>query len=239
MTDYNPYILGFVRHGRQQGDLWLPLQEALARFGDLPSRYGLLSTQRGRRQRRSLNLALGAVIRRTLQRTPDLKLLIHDFYAAWHRDWQREFGIDPAPLFNRADGERVARWLTRNRKALQRIDRFPLRRTLAESGLIRRDVLNSIPEERLLDKGIEMLERRQRSWQGENVRQWPGRELLQRLRLRRQLDDLGRRAGMPPSRIDAGLAAVYADELTRGLSHFCATSGIPCDGLSWRSDSGV
>ncbi len=238
MTDYNPYILGFVREGQQQGDQWLPLREALSRYGDLPSRYGLLSSQRGRRQRPSLNLALGAVIRRTLEETPDLKLLIHDFYAAWHRDWNREFGIDPAPLFNRQEGERVARWVARNRPLLEQLDHFPLRQTLADSGLIRRDVLNSIPDDRLLEKGIEMLERR-RARHAAGEAEWPGTELLRRLHLRRRLDRLGRRIGVLPGRIDATRAAVYADELSRGFGDFCAIAGIDCDGLASPAGVGV
>ena len=238
MTDYNPYILGFVHHRDQRGDLWLPLQEALSRFGDLPSRYGLLPSQQGRRQRPSLNLALGAVIQRALERTSDLKRVIHDFYTDWHRDWRHEFDIDPEPLFNRLDGESVVRWLARHRDTLERIDRFPLRRSLEESGLIRRDVLNSIPDARLLEKSIEMLERRQRRL-ADGAGGWSGSGLLQRLRLRRGLDRLGRRIGVLPSRIDPALARVYADELNSAFGLFCDTGGISCDGLQPRQGRGV
>ena len=40
MTDYNPYILGFVEQGGRSGDVWLPLQEAVEAFGDYPAATG-------------------------------------------------------------------------------------------------------------------------------------------------------------------------------------------------------
>ena len=68
MTDYNPYILGFVEQGGRSGDVWLPLQEAIETFGDLPSRYGLLPEVKVRRQSRTLILALGSAINTILGR---------------------------------------------------------------------------------------------------------------------------------------------------------------------------
>ena len=235
MPDYNPYILGFVREGQRFSDLWLPLQEALQRFGDLPSRYGLLPDQAGRRQRRSLNLALGTIVNRLFDEMPDLKGRIHDFYATWHRDWEREFGIDCQPLFNRNDGRQVAGWLQRNRRMLAREEDFPLRTTLAAAAVIRPDVLNSIADSELLEKAIEILQRKQRQRQRAGLAA-PGsdHELLRRLRLRRHLDRLRHRIGVAPSRSEPSRAMAYADELSRVIGLFCDYADMP-----WEQPPGI
>lgn len=240
MADYNPYILGFVRQGGHFSDLWLPLQEALERYGDLPSRYGLLPEQSGRRQRRRLNLALGTTVNRLLEQSPDLKGTIHDFYVAWHRDWGQEFGIDYRPLFNRTDGQQVADWMDRNRHLLAQEDHFSLRETLAASGAIRQDVLNSIADSNLLEKAIEILQRKEGQRRRAGIAAMgSGQELVRRLQLRRHLDRLSRQIGVMPSRIEATQAMVYADELARWIGLFCDHAGIPCDELPRRNCRGV
>ena len=219
MANYNPYILGFVRQDGMLSELWIPLQMALEQFGDLPSHYGLLpSEQRSRRNRTVLNLALGTCINHILGRIPDLKRDIHAFYHDWHRDWKQEFGVDAAPLFNRTEAQLVVRWLDFHRDFLQRHERFDIRKTLDASGLIRRDILNSIADQDLPAKAIQMLQRR---YAGRLRSGAGGSTTLQnnisRLRIREMLDRLSVRIGQTPSLIDTTTATIYADEISQTL----------------------
>ena len=112
MTDYNPYILGYVEQGGRSGDVWLPLQEAIETFGDLPSRYGFLPEFKVRRQRRTLNLALGSAINHILRCVPDLKRQVFEVYEAWHPDWATEIAKFADSVVFPSPGLGLVTWMT-------------------------------------------------------------------------------------------------------------------------------
>jgi hypothetical protein len=237
---YNPYILGFVQQGATLNHVWLPLREALERYGGLPSRYGLLPAQAMRNERPVLNLKLGIAIERILQQTPDLKRHISAFYNSWHRDWQSEFGVDVRPLFNRNDPQRVAAWIDRHRRLLEEYEAFSVRQALASSDLIRRDVLNSISDEVLAEKAIAMLERKVRR------SSLPATGKLERIiqlsndiRLHTLLQRFDRRSGQQMSRMGSDLAQVYADEAAEVIVRLCAITGDRCSGVQSPSGQGI
>lgn len=232
MTDYNPYILGYVEQGGRSGDVWLPLQEAIETFGDLPSRYGLLPELKVRRQRRTLNLALGTAINHILRRVPDLKRQVFEFYDAWHRDWATEFGIDTKPLFNRCRVDQLMSWIDSHRGLLETHESFPIRDEILSKGLIRRDVLNSISDEQLLNKAQEILVRKRDQKIRDRV---SGAEIydaeVRKLRVRELLRGLHERVGMLPGSIDRLTASIYTDEISHGLAELCRIKGEPGRGL--------
>ncbi|MCP3869992.1 MAG: hypothetical protein GY703_18240 [Gammaproteobacteria bacterium] len=241
MTDYNPYILGFMELNGRSCDLWLPLQEALERFGDLPSRYGLLSELKIRKQRRTLNLALGTSINHVLRQVPDLKGHVFEFYEQWHRNWEEEFEVDMRPFFNRGCVDRLSDWLCTNRALLEAHESFEIRDELGVAGLIRRDVLNSIPDEQLLGKSLEILTRkRDQALRGGNTVGYDRFEAaLTKLRLRGLLQQLGIRMGLRPSRINQRTALIYTDEISLAFSELCRITGGDCVGLEALSGRGI
>jgi len=240
VTDYNPYILGFVEQGGRSGDVWLPLQEAVEAFGDLPSRYGLLPELKERTQRRTLNLALGTAINNILRHVPDLKRQVFEFYESWHRDWPIEFGIDTKPLFNRGRVDQLMSWIDFHRGLLETHESFPIRDEILSKGLIRRDVLNSISDEMLLIKAQEILVRKRDQKIRNHV---SGVEkydaVVRKLRVRELLQGLNERMGMPPSRIDRLTASIYTDEISHGLAALCRINGDEGWGLESLSGEGT
>jgi hypothetical protein len=166
---YNPMILAFDR-GR--GGFTIPLQTAKKQYGRLPSEYKVLSPRKtasgtGSRRvaRKALNLDFGVCLKEWLAEAPgrDLKGFVVRFFAEWHRDYQREFGLAIAPLVNLNDPSSVAKVLAANAPFLEELAALDIREYVSSRKIVRRDTLNSIPDSLLLDKIIQILLRKAKS----------------------------------------------------------------------------
>lgn len=166
---YNPMILAF---DRDEGAFTIPLQTAKKKYGRLPSEYKVLSPRKtaagtGSRRvaRKALNLDFGVCLKEWLAETPgrDLKGFVVRFFADWHRDYEREFGLDTAPLVNFNDPRAVAKVLAANAPFLEGLAALDIRGYVSSRKVIRKDTLNSIPDSLLLDKLIQILLRKAKS----------------------------------------------------------------------------
>lgn len=214
MADYNPYILGYLDDGRGGRDAWLPLQEVIARYGDLPSRYGLLKADAPRNERPTLNLQLGSNLTRLVEGGSELKGEILAFYLQWHRNWVREFGITTEPLLNRTPALPLVEWFREYGDWLVVELEISSRDLVLQSGLIRKDVVNSIPDQLVTDKSLEILEKKLESGSSR-------KEAVSRLAGKLQLH---RAAGRIQQRLGKDLAALqeadirgFSDELVQEL----------------------
>lgn len=214
--NYNPSILAY---DRQRGPFTIPLQQAKDEFGELPSKYDLLTPDKKtgvdssaeRDVKKVLNLELGVTIRDILEKDPgrDLKGFVHDFFAGWHRDYAREFGLSTAPLLNLNDETAVRAVLAANESLLGRLAGLDVRVALEQ--VVRREILNSIPDVWLLEKGIGILEKASASG-GDDRKQ----TILQDLKARRELDKLLGTLGHGNGSISAS-AGSHADEIAATL----------------------
>ncbi|WP_300460821.1 hypothetical protein [Desulfobacula sp.] len=174
LREYNPLINGF---SDAQGPMDISLNEAKDRFGQFPSIYGIVSEKKSeqnqkRQENKVLNLKIGYFIKDLLERKKiNLKGEVHQFFNTWHRDLENEFGICTAPFFNIHD-TRLLKGLIRKNKAI--IDQFSnadIRQHLSDSGLIRKDILNSIHPDVFLKKTALILQRKIKSSVGKGTQQ--------------------------------------------------------------------
>jgi hypothetical protein len=160
---YNPIITGF---SGSQGPLNISLTDAKQTFGELPSRYGFLSAKKGKtNQRRSehktLNLEIGHLIKTLLSdQKKSLKKIVYRFFNDWHRDLREEFQVDVDPFFNMNNALNLRKILADNRDDLIRFSTVDVKHLISGSRLIRRDVLNSIAPDILVEKCKEIISKK-------------------------------------------------------------------------------
>jgi len=220
IVTYNPLILAYDDN---LGPFTIPLQQAKSEFGRLPSEYELLSPDKKgpldaqeRNLRKALNLELGVCIRKLFEEHSRLNLkgFVHDFSGNWHRDYAAEFGLSTAFLFNLNDWEQVERVIDANRGTLSHLDQLDVRDFLREKDVIRKDVLNSVPNEILLGKSIEIL-----SKMLANDDHHVKRDALSQLRAKHELEKLALIYGPRSSLFSPTTIRAYADEIAGALGH--------------------
>src|ERR1039457_2991017 len=148
---YNPMILAF---DRDRGAFTIPLQSAKKQYGRLPSEYKVLSPRKAaagtgsrRVAKKALNLDFGVCLKEWLAEAPgrDLKGFVVRFFADWHRDYEREFGLAVAPLINFNDPRAVAKVLATNAQLLEGLAALDLRESVATRKGVPAATLNSMP----------------------------------------------------------------------------------------------
>ena len=215
---YNPMILAF---DRDRGAFTIPLQAAKKQYGHLPSEYKVLSPRKAaagtgsrRVARKALNLDLGVCLKEWLAEAPgrDLKGFVVRFFADWHRDYQREFGLDIAPLVNLNDPRSVAKVLAANAPFLEGLAALDIREYVSSRKVVRRDTLNSIPDSLLLDKLIQILSRKAKS--GDSYT-YP--DIIATLKAKQALQRLVSRLGVTLRECSEYPVNEYADEIAATL----------------------
>jgi hypothetical protein len=214
---YNPMILAF---DRDRGPFTIPLQIAKKQYGHLPSEYKVLSPRKAaagsgtrRVARKSLNLELGVCLKEWLAEAPgrDLKGFVVRFFADWHRDYEREFGLAIAPLVNFNDPHSVAKVLAANAPFLEELAAMDIREYVASRKVVRTDTLNSIPDHLLLDKVIQILDRKTKSGGHTYV------DIIALLKAKQALQRLVSRLGVPLGKRSDYPVDEYADEIAAAL----------------------
>ncbi len=238
---YNPLILAF---DRDLGAFTIPLQAAKKQYGRLPSEFKLLPPRRmakkpGSRRvsKRTLNLDFGVNLKEWLAGAPgrDLKGFVVRFYAGWHRDYRREFDLSAAPLVNLNDPRKVRMALKANATLWEGIATLDTREYISSRQVVRKDTLNSIPDNLLLDKAVEMLVRKERNAGG-----GPLAEIIARLKGKQALGLLAGRLGVPVAEIARLPVDEYADEIASTLgamSRYLHLEEI--NGLRYLKGSGI
>ncbi|SDU53142.1 hypothetical protein [Desulfobacula phenolica] len=169
--EYNPVITGFSGN---EGPLNISLTDAKKKFGQLPSKYGFVSAKKdgnkNRSDNKSLNLKTGRLIRDLLSdKKKNLKKKVYQFFQEWHRDLKSEFKVDIIPFFNINDPAIVKTILNEDQECLNYFSGLDIKRVLSGSGLIRKDVLNSIRPHLLLEKTSEILTKKIRNGSGKQL----------------------------------------------------------------------
>lgn len=161
---YNPNITGY---SRDCGPLQMSLIEAKELYGSLPSSYSILpAVKEGDLDQREpnevLNLDLGIGIKSFLaaDKRRNLTPFVIDFFSSWHRDYDREFGIAVEPLRSLNEPAVVRKAIEANRARLEELSRLQPDELFLEHQVFKRDVLNSIPPQRKVDKGIDAIGRK-------------------------------------------------------------------------------
>jgi hypothetical protein len=212
--EYNPLIMGFVK---DRGPLIIPLKNARELYGRLPSEYQLVSRKKGRKLKKALNLELGKII--SLRLTfgqENLKRSVIEFFKTWHRNYEAEFGVRTAPLFNLNEPAKVRSAVDANRNLLMRMSRLDLRDELLRFNLIRKDVLNSIPQHRLADTAVQILSRKARHMQpADRAEKLEGN--LATIRAYAIMQSLKASIGMPDDGLTRETVDVYADDIAAAL----------------------
>lgn len=215
---YNPMILAF---DRDRGAFTIPLQIAKKQYGHLPSEYKVLSPRKAaagtgsrRVARKALNLEFGVCIKEWLAEAPgrDLKGFVVRFFADWHRDYEREFGLAVAPLVNFNDPAAVAEVLAANAPFLEELAALDIRKFVSSRKVVRRDTLNSIPGSLLLDKLIQILSRKANSGDSHT---YP--DIIAKLKTKQALQRLATRLGVTLRECAEYPVTEYADEIAATL----------------------
>ncbi|WDP92018.1 MAG: hypothetical protein HUN04_20770 [Desulfobacter sp.] len=215
-SEYNPVIAGF---SWEEGPLDITLNDAKKAYGQLPSKYGFVSAEKRRASNKTLNLDIGSLIRELLSdKTRSLKREVCDFFREWHRDFKSEFRVNTAPFFNINRPSLVEKVLRGNRAALLHSAGLDIKKTLQDSGLIRRDVLNSISPDHLLSKTTEILTRKIRA--GGRPAGAPAREVLSTLNCYGAVKGVMQYSRDGSSLPTGDDAACFADEIGKALLAF-------------------
>jgi len=157
-SEYNPIITGF---SGSEGPLDISLNEAKRRYGQLPSMYGFVSAKKTRNDNKSLNLKTGHFIRDLLSdKKRNLKINVFRFYKDWHRDLASEFRVNTGPFFNINNSLTVKNILRKNQECIHHFSSLDIKKVLLGRKFIRKDVLNSIHPDHLLEKLFEILARK-------------------------------------------------------------------------------
>jgi len=212
---YNPIIVGFVAG---EGYVNLPLQVALNRYGQLPSDYGLLSHAASRRTRKTLNLPLGLSIIKHLREGAGLKETIARFYERWTRDFRADFRVAIDPLLSRNDPSELKWVVEENGATLTEWQRINIREHLHDQGLVALSTLQSIPEDKLLEKAQLILSKKRRNPAHRTEGQTLDRALAL-IRVKRLLEELTQVTGGDVTGFGQPRLAVHADEVARILWH--------------------
>lgn len=235
--EYNPLIMGFVM---DQGPLIIPLKRARELYGRLPSDYQLVSRKEGRRLKKALNLDIGKIVslRLTFGRE-NLKRTVIDFFTAWHRSYEDEFGVRTAPLLNLNDPADVQAAVDANRHMLVRMAGLDLRDELMRFKLIRKDVLNSIPQDHLADTAVQILSKKARQVQSaQRAEKLEGN--LSTIRAYAILGSLKESIGLSEEGLSPDTVGVYADEIAAALHQMAGHVSLEgVDGLRLVRGRGV
>lgn len=233
--EYNPVITGF---SGSEGPLNISLTDAKKIFGQLPSVYGFVSAKKGGNKNRSdnkaLNLKTGRLIRDLLSdKKKNLKKKVYRFFKEWHRDLKSEFRVDIAPFFNINDPVIVKKVLSENKACLHHFSGLDIKGVLSGSGLIRKDVLNSIRPHRLLEKTSEILTKKIRHGSGNRIP--AAKEVLNTLKCYSTITQVKQFSDDAMSLPKGEAIDCFADEISQYLLDFNACH--PLSGI--RSVSGV
>jgi len=221
--EYNPNIIGFVS---DIGPVTISLHAARKRYGALPSAYEMVPKKDGRVEKKGLNLALGKLVTDTLkEKKIFLKKRVIDFYGAWHRDYKKEFNVNIRPFENLNDPVHLRHVLVKNRGILADAANLNLRSYLARYNLIRRDILNSIGDNDLSNKSLEIINRRMKHLRHEEKRKLAG-ESLNTIQAGRILDAIKERTGLDVMKIDPSIVQLFADEISRELIRLSSYAGL-------------
>lgn len=235
--EYNPLIMGFVK---DHGPLIISLKQARDLYGRLPSDFHLVSRKKGRKVKKALNLDMGQIISSKLKLDhANLKKTVIDFFKAWHRSYEDEFGVHITPFLNLNTPEKVRPAIESNQKLLMGMLMLDVRNESGRSGLIRKDVLNSIPENRLAETVLQILSKKlrrvQRTDRAEKIRQ-----TLSNIQTHSILQSLKRSIGLTEAGFTREMVDIYADVIAAALhriSHCLKLEGI--DGLERIQGQGV
>lgn len=224
--EYNPQIMGFTR---DSGPLIISLKQARRQYGKLPSDYQLVSLKESRKVKKALNLDIGKIISVRLKFSREnLKKTVIDFFNGWHRNYEDEFGVRIAPFLNLNTAQKVGSAIDRNRSLLARLLQMDLRSEISRSGLIRKDVLNSIAPEHLADSVQTILAKRlkqkQTTARGELIR-----NTLSEIRANTIVQSLGRAIGLGSQWFTRESIHIFSDDIAAGLHQI--TSHIPLAGI--------
>ncbi|RJP80994.1 MAG: hypothetical protein C4522_06470 [Desulfobacteraceae bacterium] len=235
--EYNPNIIGFTE---EQGPVFISLQDAKARFGELPSNYQLVSMKDGRQLKKVLNLALGKMITEKLKpEGAGLKKTVFHFFQNWHRDWKQEFGVRMEPFFNLNNPKQVHHILTGCKSRLFPVSSRHLRTYLAGTGLLRKDILNSIPDTLLIESAERILKNKQAGLFGSSKSQRL-QTALTRIRTHHILARIQKTISGDLAAFDQEITAVFADEIAHALYELSSDHPIPqTDHLIVRKGKGV
>ncbi len=156
--EYNPVVLGF---SQKSGPIDIPLRQAGKEFGRLPSSYGLVPVKKGRKNKKGLNLDLGKFLRERLENEGhNLKGDVLSFFKSWHRDYPSEFGFDPCFLSNINDPATLVNMIRDNEAVFTDLLTRDIRTDLVETGLVRKEIVNCIPDPDLYDTLIRILSKK-------------------------------------------------------------------------------
>jgi hypothetical protein len=235
--EYNPNIIGFTE---KNGPVVISLQEAKTRYGKLPSDYQLVSIKSGRQLKKVLNLALGKLITEKLK-TGDvnLKKPVFQFFQNWHRNWREEFGIQIEPFFNLNNPKLVSRIITDCRGRLFPVSSQHLRADLAATHLLRKDILNSIPDSNLIESAERILKKKQKSLSNYSKNKEIQIALTQ-IKIHYILNRIKKTISCDLAQSDLETITIYADEITNTLFELSSYLSVPkIDDLSIHKGNGV
>jgi hypothetical protein len=222
--EYNPNIIGFTE---EQGPVMISLKKAKTRYGKLPSDYQLVSVKDGRKPKKVLNLALGKLITEELKTgSVNFKKPVFQFFENWHRNWKEEFGIQMSPFFNLNNPERIHQIITECRNSLFPVSSQRLRTELDSTGLLRKDILNSIPDSNLLQSVEKILKNKQNNLS--NKKKYQAIQLaLARIRMHRILTKIKNTISCDLAESDQQTTTIYADEIANALFELSLDLSIP------------
>jgi len=222
--EYNPNIIGFTE---EQGPVMISLKKAKTRYGKLPSDYQLVSVKDGRKPKKVLNLALGKLITEELKTgSVNFKKPVFQFFENWHRNWKEEFGIQMSPFFNLNNPERIRQIITECRNSLFPVSSQRLRTDLDSTGLLRKDILNSIPDSNLLQSVEKILKNKQNNLS--NKKKYQAIQLaLARIRMHRILTKIKNTISCDLAESDQQTTTIYADEIANALFELSLDLSIP------------
>jgi hypothetical protein len=217
--EYNPQINGF---SNVQGPMNISLSEAKQRFGQFPSKYGFVSEKKSdrhlnRQESKALNLKIGHFLTDLLERKKmNLRGEVYQFFNNWHRDLDYEFGVMMAPFFNINDTLVLMELIEKNRAVMDRFSSPDIKQQLSDSGLIRKDVLNSIHPDLLVEKASHILLRKMKS--GKDAGQTGA--MLNDLNSHATLIKIKQLIGEHLFSADGGMIRAYTDEICSLLINF-------------------
>jgi hypothetical protein len=227
--EYNPFIMGFVK---DRGPVTISLKKARETFGRLPSEYQLLSRKNTRKLKKALNLDIGKIISDRLKSgQANLKKTVIDFFGKWHRSYEDEFGVRIQPLLNLNDPAKVLSAVKENQDFLMRMLHLDVREKIMRSNLIRRDVLNSIPQERLNGTVLNMLAKKAGALH-QTDRAGTITEALSQIHAHSILQSLKHGIGLPEAGFTREMIEIYSDDIAEALHHISRESQLAgVDGL--------
>ena len=235
--EYNPNIIGFVE---DKGPVIISLNEARDIYGQLPSVYKLMPLKKGRQNKKGLNLALGKLISEKLKDSNiNLKKTVFDFFRNWHRDWKDEFGIKIEPFCNLNTPDQIKGIISRCQKELSAVSDPDLRSTLLSGRLIRKEIINSIPDQNLAESAERILQKRLKTISRVNKKA-STQHCIDRIQAYRLLQTIKKNISCDLSGADYQTLTTYADEISKSLFTLSSYIDIPgVDELSVVRGQGV